>query len=171
MIRCWTAVSRRAPVLFWCLRANGPDHVDVLRAANAGHLGAECLGDLNRKRSEASRRSVDQDLLTCVDLSLIAKQLESCGCGHSDGRGSLEREVGGLHEELILPSARVLGKGTRAPAENLIAGSKLSHVFADCLNCSGDVRSRNPVLWLAQPDCHARDVRLPSHTDQVADMD
>src|SRR5450759_2214288 len=151
--------------------ANGADHVDVLRAAHAGYFGAECFGDLNGERPEASRRSVDQDLMTWLDLPLIAKQLESCGCGHSDGRGLLEREVGWLQEELILSSTRVLGKGARAPAENLIAESEFRDIFADCLDRSGDVRSRNRVLWLAQPDRHARDIRLASHDHQVADMD
>src|SRR5579872_5061942 len=66
---------------------DGADHLHVLRAAHAGHLGAESLGDLHGKRPDAPRRAVDQNLLSWLYLALIAKKLEGGGCGHADRRG------------------------------------------------------------------------------------
>src|SRR5438128_581489 len=81
--------------------ADGANHVHVLRAADAGHLGAESLGNLHGEGTEASRRAVDQDFLARLDPPLIAKQLECGGCGYSDRRGLLEREVGRLAHEMV----------------------------------------------------------------------
>src|SRR5256885_3305866 len=72
--------------------ADGADHVHVPRAAHAGHVGAERLGDLYRERPDASGRTVDQDLLPWLDLALIAQQLEGGGGGYPDGSGLRERE-------------------------------------------------------------------------------
>jgi hypothetical protein len=43
--------------------ADGPDQVHISRAAYPGDLCAEELGDLDRERADASRRTVNQDLL------------------------------------------------------------------------------------------------------------
>jgi hypothetical protein len=41
--------------------AKGPEQLEVPGAAEAGHFGPERLGDLDRKRPDASRGAVDQD--------------------------------------------------------------------------------------------------------------
>src|SRR5450759_2562743 len=97
--------------------ADGADHVHVLRAAHAGHFGAERLGELHSERTQASRRTVDQYLLARLDFSLIAKNLEGGGCGHPDRRGLLEGEVGRLRQEMVLCGAHILGESASAPAE------------------------------------------------------
>src|SRR5439155_23232493 len=71
--------------------ADRSDHVHVPRAAHACHLGTERFCDLHRERSEASRRTVDQDLLTWLDLRLVPTQLTAGGSGHPDGCCRLER--------------------------------------------------------------------------------
>ena len=43
--------------------AEGADQVDLRRAAHAGDLGAERLGDLHRERADAAGRADDQHLL------------------------------------------------------------------------------------------------------------
>src|ERR1700674_3824052 len=151
--------------------ADRADHVHVPRAAHAGDFGAERFGNLHGEAAEASGRSVDQDFVTWLDLALIAKQLEGGGCRHPDGRGLLEREVGRLGHEGALCCPGVLGKGARAPAEHLIAGSELRDVLADRLDRPRDIRSRDTVLWLAHPDRHARDIRHASDENPVAHMD
>src|SRR2546423_1005626 len=138
--------------------ADRSDHVDVLRAAHACHLGTERFGDLHRERSEASRRAVDQNLVTWLDLPLVAKQLQCRGCGDPDRGCLLEREAGRLWHEVVRRGARVLGKGARAPAENLIAWAQLRHARTDGLHRPGDIRSRDSVLYLAQSVRRARDV-------------
>src|SRR6185437_7212894 len=106
-----------------------------------------------------------------MTLPLIAKKLEAGGCGHSDGCSLLEREVRRLRHEVIRSSTRILGKGACAPAEYLIAWSELRHVLADRLDYPRDIRSRNTVLWFAQPGRHADDVRHASYEDPVTNMD
>src|ERR1700737_5629983 len=151
--------------------ADGADLFQVPRAAYGGYFGAERLGDLHREGSKASRRTVDQDFLTLRDLPLIAKKLEGRGCGYPDSCGFLKREVGRLRQEVIRRRTRKLGKGARAPAEDLVAGAELRHVLADRLDRPRDVRSRNPILWLAQPDPPPRDVRHAPHEDPSPTMD
>src|ERR1700694_602042 len=114
--------------------ADGADHVQVLRAAYAGHLGAERLGDLHCECTQASRRPVDQHLLAWLHLALIAKNLKGGRGGNPNGRSLLEREVGWLQYEMVLGGTRILGKGASAPADYLIAWSELRHILADRLN-------------------------------------
>src|SRR4030088_999273 len=68
--------------------ADGPDHLHVLRAADAGHLGSESFCDLHGESPNATRSAVDQDLLAWLDIALIAKKLE--------GRRSRHAYCGGL---------------------------------------------------------------------------
>ena len=58
------------------------DQFHIPATAHAGHLGAECLGNLDREGAHASRRSVDQDLLSRLELSAIAKSLQRGKCRH-----------------------------------------------------------------------------------------
>ena len=92
--------------------------------AHARHLGAHRLGDLDGERAHASRRAVDEDLLSRLDLSVVPQHLERGGRGHADGRGLLEREVRRLGHELLLGRARVLREGACAPAEHLVTRPK-----------------------------------------------
>src|SRR6059058_2680351 len=55
------------------LCADRSHHVHILCAAYAGHICAERLGDLHSERTHASRRTVNQDLLTRLNLSLVAQ--------------------------------------------------------------------------------------------------
>src|SRR5437660_10069747 len=128
--------------------ADRPAHLHVPRAAHAGHFGAKRFGDLHGERTDAARGTVDQDLLTWLDLALVAKQLESSGCRYADGRGLLEREVGRLRNEMVRRSGRVLGEGARAPTEYLIAWPEAGHAIADRLDRSRYVRSRHTAFWL-----------------------
>src|SRR5438552_13626235 len=148
--------------------ADRADHLYVPRAAHAGHFGAKRFGDLHRECTVATRGSIDQDLLTWLDLALVAKQLESGRCRHADGRGLLEGEVCRLRNELVHRSGRVLGEGARAPTEYLIAGPKAGHAIADCLDRSRYVRSRHTAFWL--PVRRPSDVRHACHNEPVTHM-
>src|SRR6202011_6218363 len=151
--------------------ADGADHFHVLGAADAGHVSAKRLGDLDGRCADAPRGAVDQNLLAGLDLALIAKQLKSGGCRDPDGRGLLECEVGGLQDEMVLRGARILGKRTGAPAEHLIAWAELRHAIADRLDRPGDIRAGHRALWLGQPVSRAGDVRPAGHQHPVTDMD
>src|SRR4030095_12680329 len=43
------------------VRSQRSDDVHILRAAHAGNLGSEMLGELNRKGADTTGRAVDQD--------------------------------------------------------------------------------------------------------------
>src|SRR6516165_8823985 len=93
------------------IRADGSDHVHISCTAYAGHIRAEPLGDLHSERTHASCRSVNQDLLPWLNVSLVAKTLQ-CGEGYyRDGSCLLERDVIWLHDQCRLGSTRILGKG------------------------------------------------------------
>src|SRR5438552_2725222 len=50
--------------------------IDIVSAANAGHLCAERLGDLHRESADTARRAVDQNFLSGLNVSLVAKTLQ-----------------------------------------------------------------------------------------------
>src|SRR5256885_10871869 len=102
-------------------RARGADPLEFFRAAHPGPVGFENLGDLHGKRPDATRSAVDQDFLAGLDLALIAKKLEGGRGGHTNGRGLLNSEVGGLQHEMACWSARVLGESPGTPTEHLIS--------------------------------------------------
>ena len=147
------------------------DHLHVLRAADAGHLGTERLGDLHGVRADTTGCPIDQDLLSGLDLAVVAKKLEGGSRGYADSCGLLEAESGRLRHEVVLCRNRVLGEGTRAPAENVVTSPKLRHSLPDRLDCPRDVRPRNAVLRLAQSGRHPHEVRRARHDDHVTDVD
>ena len=151
--------------------ADRAKQLQVLRAAHAGHLGAERLGDLHGERADATRRAVDQDLLSWLNPAIVAKELQGRGCGHADRRRLLERQIRRLRDELIRRCARVLREGAGAPAEHLVAGAEALHVRTDRFDDPRDIGPRNRVLWLRQPGAQAHDPRRARHQDPVADMD
>src|SRR5271167_1769936 len=78
---------------------NGPDHVEIPGTAYAGHFRAKRLGDLHCECTHTSRSTVNQDLLTCLDVSLVAKALQ-CGIGgHGYGCCLLKCHVSWLHDQ------------------------------------------------------------------------
>ena len=70
--------------------AEGADQVHLRRAAHAGDLGAERLGDLHGERADAARRADDQHLLPGLDPSLVAQACSAVQAGDRDGGRLLE---------------------------------------------------------------------------------
>ena len=108
---------------------------NISRAADAGHICAERLGDLHRERAHASRRAVDQDLLSRLDLALVAQTLQ--GGDRRDGNGGrlLKGDVGRFQRDgAIRANTHILGEGAVPPAEYLVARLELRHVPADCFD-------------------------------------
>ena len=110
------------------IRADGADHLDVPRAADAGHLGAERLGDLHGERPDAPRRAVDEHLLPRPDLAVVAKSLKRGAGGRGYGRGLLERQVARLVRDRRprwRPRTRRTSRGTRrTPRHRAGSGSR-----------------------------------------------
>src|SRR5271165_191208 len=75
------------------IRADGSDHVHISCTAYAGHLRTEPPGNLNCERPHTSRRTVNQDLLPRLNVSLVAKTLQCGECRNRYGSCLLERDV------------------------------------------------------------------------------
>jgi hypothetical protein len=107
------------------------------------------LASCTAKLPTPARRPDDHDLLPWLDPAGVAQRLEGGEPGDGHGRGLLEGEVGRLQRQLALGHRGVLGKGSVAPAEDLITRLQLGHVAADRLNAAGHVEAWNRVLWFA----------------------
>src|SRR5271157_1509862 len=136
--------------------ADGSDHVHIPRTAYASNLCSERLGDLHSERTHASRRTVDQDLLPRLNVSLVAKALQRRECRHRYGSCLLKRHVIRLQDQYRLRSTHILSKGplpmdpdfyTRSMrvadtrAEHLVAWFELRCVPAHCLNHAGHINA------------------------------
>ena len=99
-----------------------------------GHLGAKRFGDLHSECADAARGTIDQNPLSTLDPSVVAKSLQSGGAGNRHGRGLLERQPGGLTDHRFpFRNEHVLGERTPPTAEDLVArpkqGDRLAHRF------------------------------------------
>src|SRR5215472_3437007 len=129
-------------VIHHLVGAERPHPIHIPRTAYSGHFGAKGLGDLHGKRTHASCRTINQNLLPLWDLALAAggPEPKSLQCRQSrdrERRRLLKGHVSRLAGQLCFRSARVLGKGPSAAAENLVAGFKLRHVLANRLHLAG----------------------------------
>src|SRR5215216_972023 len=148
------------------------DHVQFHGAVQAGHVRSVRLGKLHGDGTHTTTRAVDQNLLSWLNLSLIAKTREGDESGGRYGRGLFKRDACRLQGQLVFGNRHILGIGsaivplplTRCLAEYLITWLKLRHVLANRLNVACHIRSRNTVLWFEQPSAHqAQGVGPASH--------
>src|SRR5438067_1480550 len=104
------------------IRAESANHVDVLGAAYAGHFRTERLGDLHGEGTDTPRGAVDQDLLSGVNVSLVAQSLQR-GDGRDRHRSRLlESHTGRFQRDgASLPDGDVLGERPISSAEYLVA--------------------------------------------------
>src|SRR5437899_9841566 len=133
--------------------ADGSDHGHISLAACAGHICAERLGDLHRERTHASRRTVNQDLVLRLNLSLVAQaaQTKTLQCGECRNRHRsrlLKRHVIGLHDHSRLGGTHIL-------------------VPANRLDLAGHIMAYSCLLWFAQASHYANHVRRASE-EQVS---
>jgi hypothetical protein len=94
-----------------------------------------------------------------LHLALIANRSEGGEGRVSNGGRLLKREVGRPGQEVVLRSTRILGEGAPAPAENLISGPKLLHVFPGDLNLPDYVEPRYLAPGLEQARRQAHGIR------------
>ena len=113
----------------------------------------------------------DQHPVPCPHFPLIANGSQSGERRVPDGRRLFEREVRRLGQEVVLSSARILGEGAFTPAEHLVAGSKLRHVPAGCLDLPGHIDPRYLPLRLEHLGHHTHGVRHAPQKVPVADID
>src|SRR5258708_5143232 len=66
-------------------------HVHVPGTAYGSYFSTEGFGDLHRKSTYAARRSINENLLTGLNLSFITKALQSSHCRYRYGGCCLKR--------------------------------------------------------------------------------
>src|SRR5439155_5667 len=132
------------------IRAERSDKINISGAANASNIGAESFRDLHRECAHASRRAVNQDLLTRLDFSFVAKSLQRRDARYVYRSCLLKREIGRLQRDCALGAPTyILGKRTASSAENIIAWFELGHILADGFNCPRKIDTKLYVLWFA----------------------
>jgi len=151
--------------------ADGPDHLHIPGAADAGHVRAERLGDLHRERPDASRRAVDQDLLARPDLTLVAQALQRRHGGDGNRRRLLERHVPRLQHDAIRRDCDVLGQRAGSRAEHVVARFEPGDTPADRLHRPRKVDAEADDLWLPETGVEAHEVRRASHEVPVKRID
>src|SRR5262249_43758665 len=92
------------------VRAKSACLVHIPRATHGRDLGSERLGDLHGKGSYAPRGTLNQDLLSGSNVSLISQSLQRGDGSYRDGRRCLIREIGGLERKPVFSSTRKFGK-------------------------------------------------------------
>src|SRR5437016_11624452 len=142
------------------IRAEGANHVDVLGAAYAGHFRTERLGDLHGEGTDTPRGAVDQDLLSGVNVSLVAQSLQR-GDGRDRHRSRLlESHTGRFQRDgASLPDGDVLGERPISSAEYLVARLETRDALADRLDRSGKVDAEAWVVRVSEAVVHAHEVR------------
>src|SRR5205085_6758855 len=113
------------------------------------------------ERPHSARRAIDQDLLTRLDVSLVAKGLQRRDARNVNRSRLLKRQVGRFQSDCsIRTRAHILSKGAAPSAEYLITWFELRDILADSFNGPRKVNTEPCVLWFAQADPHrTHDVR------------
>jgi hypothetical protein len=143
--------------------ADRGDQVGLGRAAHAGDLCTEGLGDLHGERADAARCAGDQHVLAWPEAPGVAQALQGGQPGDRHGGGLGDGEAGRLAGELVRAGARVLGERTVADAEHLLADREPGDIGADGRDRAGHVEPGHGVSGGAQARDQADQVRLARH--------
>src|SRR5580698_2257503 len=80
-------------VIDHAIRANRSDHVHIPGTAYARHLCAGHLGDLHCESAHTSRRAVNQNALSRLYSSFVAKAVQGSECRHGCWSSLRKRHV------------------------------------------------------------------------------
>ena len=149
-----------------------PHEVDVPSAAHSGDLGAERYRDLHGERPDPSAGADHQHPLPGLNVANIADRVQGGDGRHRQRRRLFERKARWLGHKEGRVGDGVLGEGSPAGAEDLIAALQTVHVRADGLDPARDVDARDPGLRPGQADAHqAGDARVAAQHVPVVRID
>src|SRR4051794_9677570 len=140
--------------------------VEMRGAADAGHLGAEVLGDLYCEGPDPTRGADDQDVLARCDPAR-AQALQCGDGGQRHRRGLLEGQAGGLGGKTGLRHGDILGEGALPEPVDLSSRLEPRHAATYALPRPGQVAARDQELrpTHAAYSCRAKQHRFA--TDEV----
>src|SRR5215212_2184325 len=130
--------------------AEGSDHFNVPRTANARNFRAERLGDLHSEGTHPSCRTVYQDLLLRLNLSFVPKALQGSESRQRDRSHLLKQRVIRFHDQCRLGSTRILGKGPTAQAEHRVARLELGYEASNRFDLTSHITPGPIALSFAQ---------------------
>ncbi len=73
----------------------------------------ERFGNLHRKRPHTTTRTINQHLLSGLNLSFRAQALQGGDCRERDGRCFLECHIGWFQRQCIFTRTHILGKSAK----------------------------------------------------------
>src|SRR5262249_15982802 len=120
--------------------SNRSNHVQIPGAAYSCHMRFERFGDLHCECTHAPSRSINQYLLSRLNLPVITKPLESGQRCDWYGSGLLKRQAVGLIEQFRLGCTCIRGKCPTANPENFIALLESCYFPADPSTCPATSR-------------------------------
>ena len=109
--------------------------------------------------------------LPLLHPSLVTDSLERAGAGDGDGRGMLVGQVRGFGREQTLGDRYVLGEGTRAGAEHVVALAEPGDTLADGLDATCHLLTRDAGLGAEEAELRADRIREARDDMPVADED
>src|SRR2546429_1694481 len=151
---------------------NRAHHVHIPRAAHASHFSPERFGNLHRKRSHTTRRTMNQHLLSWLNLSFSAQALQGGDCRERDGRCFFECHIGRFQRQCLFTSTHILGKSAPTTlgqvSEYLITWLELLDVPANRFHPPRHGSSKYGVFGFEKPKAHeAHQERFPSQEMQL----
>src|SRR5947209_12859355 len=133
-------------------------HVHIPRAAYGGHFSSKRFGNLHRKRTHTTTRTINQNLLPLLNVSFIAKALQGGESRLRYGCCFLKRYIGRFQDQCIFRNRYIFGKTAKTilgcVSEYLITCLKLFYISANCFNPSRNVRSEYGVFRFKKPIAH-----------------
>src|SRR5688572_24743343 len=130
-------------------------HFQISRATHGGDFSSERFGDLHRKGPYTARRALNQDLLSGLNLSVIAQTLQRGERRYRHGGGCLDRHRGWFQHHFVCTSTRIFGQSANACPEYFITDLKLRYVVANPFNSSRQIKSESLVFWFEHPSAYA----------------
>jgi hypothetical protein len=136
------------------------------------HLGAEALRNLHGIGANATRRAVNQHLLTGFELPGIAQGLQCRDGRDGNRRRLLETDVGRLTGDgPVLGHLYVLGKRPGPAAEDLVTRLEPRDAGADGFDRAGEVDTEARIVRRPQSRHQAHDVGGAPHVMPVEGVD
>src|ERR1700733_1577690 len=148
------------------------DHRQVSGAAHTGYLYAESLGNLYGKRTDPSRRAVDQHFLPRLNLSVVAQGLQRRDGSYRHSRRLLKRHIARLQRQRpAFANVYILRECSICAAEYFIAWLEQLDAFSYRFDRACKVDPQADIVRRTGADQSAHDVGLASHVMPVQRVD
>jgi|SRR5215210_1570939 len=130
--------------------SNRAHKVQLVGVIHPSHLSPVYFGKLHCNRTGTTTGAIDQNLLSWLDLSLIANPLQGDHCRLRDSRYFLKCHTGWFQCQPVFRRTHILCKTAQTRqdvSEDFITWSKSTDVSASHFDSTGYVRSEYLLTW------------------------